>query len=93
MALLVKAGKPLCIQEGTGAYRRTVGFYVALRDFHPLDERDAFLAANPAVAEQENSADRFIEHLIASGLVLKAKFETLHLGPFGRIETATLDEA
>lgn len=93
MALLVKAGKPLCIQEGTGAHRRTVGFYVALRDFYPLDERDTFLAAKPEVVEQEASADRFIEHLIASGLVLKVKFGTLHLGPFGRIEAATFDEA
>lgn len=81
---VAKAGTLICVDHGEYSDYSINGFFVALRDFVPADELDAYMKEFPDQAEDYSfDEDRFLPWLIARGAILEIEYGTLHIGAYG----------
>ena len=83
-----KAGELLEIHQGEYSDKWTIGFFVVLQEFKPMERLRAFLAENPEQAENYHfMSDAFLASLIRQGLLLEIEYKRLYLGAYGHAES------
>ena len=82
-----KAGTLICIDSGEYSDYQVHGFFVALREFDPLAERDEYLLTHPDERKRYTFRESgFIAHLLSKGLLLEIEYAELYLGAYGDAE-------
>jgi len=83
-----RRGSLLQVDIGCYSDYGVIGFFVVLRDFEPITELKAYLAANP---KDETSysfeSDSFLMTLISKGLLLEVEHGTLYMGEYADSST------
>lgn len=83
---IAKAGRLFCVEEGEYSDYQVIGFFVALVDFCPDDEVEAFIKENPSNAEKYKfSNEAFLAFLLAKGFLLEIEYGTFHLADYRNV--------
>jgi hypothetical protein len=82
-----KAGQLIKIESGCYSDYGVHGFFVALRDFDPMEQRKAWIDL-PREANEWGYMRRqdFIAFLIRQGLLLEIEHDSMHLGDYGDVD-------
>lgn len=78
---IAKAGKLLCVDQGSYSDYNVIGFFVVLADFDPMVELESFLSDAPDQRDIFKS-DAFLARLISKGFLLEVEHGSLYLGDY-----------
>lgn len=85
-----RAGRLLCIDQGTYSDYGVVGFFVVLKDFVPMAELRTYLEINPEQKEDYHlELSRFLAYLIAQGALLEIDYDRLFMGSYDCAESVS----
>lgn len=80
----VKAGEFVCATSGCYSDFSVHGFFVAQKDFNPMEELELFLQEFPEQkADFHFEQSHFLSWLALKGLLVESQYTTLHLGDYG----------
>jgi hypothetical protein len=83
---MVKAGQLISIESGEYSDYGVHGFFVALANFDPMEERKEWIASKSGQDDAYYPRDEFIAVLLRKGFLLEIEYDRMDLGSYGEAE-------